>query len=74
MSIPDRLSFGWLSHPHAAAMFDRAGVPQESAAEVASTTYKVGDACVAVFQPAQPDLATLAADEVALPKTSASHA
>jgi hypothetical protein len=41
------------------AYFDRAGVPQESAAEVASTTYKVGDTCVAVFQPAQPDLATL---------------
>ena len=29
---------------------------------------------MAVFQPAQPDLATLAADEVALPQTSASHA
>lgn len=49
------------------AYFDRAGVAQESAAEVASTTYKVGDACVAVFQPAQPDLATLAANEAAPP-------
>lgn len=45
------------------AYFDRAGVPQESAAEVARTTYKVGDACVAVFQPAQPDLATLRTGE-----------
>jgi hypothetical protein len=45
------------------AYFDRAGVPQESAAEVASTTYKVGDACVAMFQPAQPDLATLRTGE-----------
>jgi Protein of unknown function (DUF3592) len=41
------------------AYFDREGVPQESAAVVASTTYKVGDACVAVFQPAHADLATL---------------
>jgi hypothetical protein len=43
------------------AHFDRQGLPQESAAVVATATYKVGDACVAVFQPAQPDLATLPA-------------
>ena len=49
-----RVHFAYLRSP---------GVAQESAAEVASTTYQFGDACVAVFQPAQPDLATLAANE-----------
>jgi hypothetical protein len=41
------------------AYFDREGLAHESADEVTATTYTVGDACVAVFQPTQPDLATL---------------
>lgn len=41
------------------AYFDREGVAQESADEVGARTWKVGDSCVAVFQPTRPDLATL---------------
>jgi hypothetical protein len=41
------------------AYFDREGVAQESADEVGSRAWKVGDSCIAVFQPARPDLATL---------------
>jgi hypothetical protein len=41
------------------AYFDREGVAQESADEVVSRAWKVGDACLAVFQPTRPDLATL---------------
>ena len=41
------------------AYFDREGVAQESADEVGTSPWKVGDACVAVFQPTSPDLATL---------------
>jgi hypothetical protein len=41
------------------AYFDREGVPQESADEVGRDAWKVGDSCVAVFQPTRPDLATL---------------
>jgi hypothetical protein len=41
------------------AYFDREGVAQESADEVGTRTWKVGDSCIAVFRPAQPDLATL---------------
>ena len=39
--------------------FDREGVAQESADEVGTRPWKVGDDCVAVFQPTRPDLATL---------------
>ena len=41
------------------AYFDREGVAQESADEVATRAWAVGDACLAVFQPTRPDLATL---------------
>jgi hypothetical protein len=41
------------------AYFDREGVAQESADEVATRAWAVGDACIAVFQPTRPDLATL---------------
>src|SRR5688572_29547940 len=41
------------------AYFDREGVAQESADEVLSRAWKVGDSCIAVFQPTRPDLATL---------------
>jgi hypothetical protein len=41
------------------AYFDREGVAQESADEVGSRAWKVGDSCIAVFQPTRPDLATL---------------
>jgi hypothetical protein len=41
------------------AYFDREGVAQESADEVGSRPWKVGDSCIAVFQPTRPDLATL---------------
>ena len=41
------------------AYFDREGVAQESADEVGTRPWKVGDDCVAVFQPTRPDLATL---------------
>jgi hypothetical protein len=41
------------------AYFDPQGVAQESADEVAVASWKVGDPCVAVFQPDQPELATL---------------
>jgi hypothetical protein len=41
------------------AYFDREGVAQESADEVGSRAWNVGDSCIAVFQPTRPDLATL---------------
>jgi hypothetical protein len=41
------------------AYFDREGVAQESADEVGSRAWKVGDSCIAVFQPTRPELATL---------------
>jgi hypothetical protein len=41
------------------AYFDREGVPQESADEVVTGTWKPGDQCLAVFQSGQPDLATM---------------
>ena len=41
------------------AYFDQEGVAQESADEVGTRPWKVGDSCVAVFQPTSPDLATL---------------
>ena len=41
------------------AYFDREGVAQESTAEVGSRAWKVGDSCMAVFQPTRPELATL---------------
>jgi len=41
------------------AYFDPQGVAQESADEVLTDGWKPGDACVAVFQPNQPDLATM---------------
>ena len=41
------------------AYFDREGVAQESADEVGSRAWKVGDSCIAVFQRTRPDLATL---------------
>ena len=41
------------------AYFDQEGVAQESADEVGTRPWKVGDDCVAVFQPTSPDLATL---------------
>lgn len=41
------------------AYFDPQGVAQESADEVLTAGWKPGDACVAVFQPNQPDLATM---------------
>ena len=41
------------------AYFDREGLAQESADEVGSRAWKVGDSCIAVFQPTQPELATL---------------
>jgi hypothetical protein len=41
------------------AYFDREGVAQESADEVGSRAWRVGDSCIAVFQPTRPDLATL---------------
>ena len=44
------------------AYFDRAGVAQESADEVGSRAWRVGDSCIAVFQPTRPDLATLRAN------------
>jgi hypothetical protein len=41
------------------AYFDPEGVAQESADEVVTGAWKVGDECLAVFQPDQPDLATM---------------
>ena len=41
------------------AYFDREGLAQESADEVGSRAWKVGDSCIAVFQPTRPELATL---------------
>lgn len=41
------------------AYFDQDGAAQESADEVAAGSWRVGDACVAVFRPSQPGLATL---------------
>ena len=43
------------------AYFDPAGAAQESADEVGVATWKPGDECFAVFQPNQPDLATMRA-------------
>jgi hypothetical protein len=41
------------------AYFDPEGVAQESADEVVVNAWKPGDSCLAVFQPNQPDLATM---------------
>ena len=41
------------------AYFDPEGVAQESADEVVTDAWKVGDSCLAVFKPNQPDLATM---------------
>jgi len=41
------------------AYFDPEGVAQESADEVVTGAWKVGDSCLAVFQANQPDLATM---------------
>ena len=41
------------------AYFDRNGQAQESADQVAQASWKIGDSCVAVYRPDQPDLATL---------------
>ena len=41
------------------AYFDRQGEAQESADQVAQDSWKIGDSCVAVYRPDQPDLATL---------------
>jgi hypothetical protein len=43
------------------AYFDQRGVAQESASEVQTAGWKTGDDCLAMFPPAQPDLATLRA-------------
>ena len=40
------------------AYFDPYGAPQESVDEVATAGWKPGDACVAVFRPERPDIAT----------------
>jgi hypothetical protein len=41
------------------AYVDREGQAQESADQVAKNSWKIGDSCVAVYRPGQPDLATL---------------
>jgi len=41
------------------AYFDPEGIAQESADEVVTGAWKVGDSCLAVFRPNQPDLATM---------------